>query len=347
MSSTDSFSLDILHEQAARARKLQRLRQEVDAAQDPADLFEATADLIEAMMDAGASFCSSSETTTAAATPASSCPGQEQVLALTLCAALSEPVLRHGKASSASLASLSGAGSGSLLQSSPSPGRGNTPNDGSLQPSKRRRSPPVAASAGAASQLQTCYSLPYPASTGLELAGHPADSLAAAHWSSADLELRRSLSTAQLEVSTHKPQHSPPRSAHSCLQLRGTLQQQQQLMHNRQSLQELLRQRLLRTASLGLQPQQQQQQQDPLYQQLQYRQQQQIAELQRQAQQELLTLPQHRHGQQQGLGQQVLLQQPATDHNADLLDRLKRAIAVTAVCSGLTQRPEQSTCAPG
>lgn len=338
MSSTDSFSRDILHEQAARARKLYRLRQEVDAAQDPSDLFEATADLIEAMMDAGASFCSSSETTTAAAAPASSCPGQEQVLALTLCAALSEPVLRHGEASSASLASMSGAGSGSLqLQSSPSPGRGNTPNGGSMQPSKRRRSPPAAASTGAASQLQTCYSLPYPANTGLELAGHPADSLAAAaHWSSAHSELRRSLSTAQLEVSTHNPQHSPPRSAHSCLQLQGALQQQQ-LMHNRQSLQELLRQRLLRTASLDLQPQQQQQQQVPLYQQLQFRQQQQIAGLQRQAQQELLTVPQHRHGQQQGLGQQVLLQQPATDRTADLLDRLKRAIAVTAVRNSLTQ----------
>jgi hypothetical protein len=40
----------------SRARKLARLRQAVEAAEDSQDVFEARADLIEAMCSAGAAF---------------------------------------------------------------------------------------------------------------------------------------------------------------------------------------------------------------------------------------------------------------------------------------------------
>ena len=271
----------------------------MEAAEDPTAIFEATADLIEAMCSAGASpqpSAGHSACSTALPTFSDGSPAQQDSLARTLCAALSEPLLKHRQAPSASLASVS------VSAASPQ-----------TQHSQHGR-----AFAGGASMLhlQHSYSAPQGAldTPASEALGRTASLTAL---SGDSLHMTQSLSTASAQegasAQVQQPAH-PARSAHSSMQLQELLhmhslqlqrrqqqqQQQQALSQERVPLQQLLVQQLLQEDGMFACQQQDTQQQQLL----------------------LLFLQQQQRQQQ--------CQQEQEDRRAVLLARLKHAIAVTA-----------------
>jgi len=254
----DSFSTR-QQQGAQRARRLARLRRLIELAEDPSDIFDSCTEFMEALAAEGSSkgpFRTSDPGAISSSLVAQAQQEQSQetqqnlLLALTLCAALSEPAKRHEEAGSTSTLSAAAGGAGTAL------GRSN---------SACWRSSPVVSSSRftpAATQLHPSFSMPPSMGAASEMGSDSVGAAAAPAY-----ELPRSFSGAQLEADSSY-RGNPVSSAHSSIQLQhGQLQPQRQHPSDAGALFQLLCQELQgeqtaqlpRARSPGQQPVRQQQ----------------------------------------------------------------------------------------
>jgi hypothetical protein len=361
-------------EQQAKARKLSRLAQFLEIAPDPAGVFQAASDLLEAMVGSEASPTPAPSPAVTAATSTGSSDVSDgyvlvessEELALTLCAALSEPVLRRSISCAASLSTMSAAGTAGT---SPSTGT----QSGSNASQRKRTWSAITSSAcdqaaaAATAQLHHSFSAPpqlleagganpsYPAGYKPSAAG----SLDAA--ADSPQHLPRSLSTVHMAPDAHRQQQQqhPARSASSSMQLQELLQHRYP-QQERSRLHQLSRQ-LQHEACLALEHplsslpmphqkhlllHQQKQQQQQQWAAAAAGNQQQPQDLQSRKQLLLqLLLLKHRRQQQQL--QQDQASMAASCHSdgsfqGSLLDRVKKVVAINLIRKRLTRSSEQS-----
>lgn len=205
---------------AQRARRLARLRRLIELAEDPGDIFDSCTEFMEAL--AADSFKTPFRTSDPGAFTSSPVAQAQQeqsqaqhnsLLALTLCAALSEPVKRHEEAGSTSTLSAAAVGAGTAFGRSNSAG------------ACWRSSPVVSSSrfTPAATQLHPSFSMPPSMGAASEMGSDSVGAAAAPAY-----ELSCSFSVAQHEADSSY-RGNPVCSANSSIQLqRGQLQPQRQ-----------------------------------------------------------------------------------------------------------------------